>query len=135
MPDQDLVPRQRARTLSERELLLAAVLCFDLDDSPVAIERLKRQIRSRAAIWPQLVDFANKELLAPTLWAALARKGVTGEVPTDSAGRLASEVTGEWMYVFKPAVEGRIIYVKIVLREDCVIVSFHEDEAVDDEEG
>ena len=88
MPDQDLVPRQRARTLSERELLLAAVLCFDLDDSPVAIERLKRQIRSRAAIWPQLVDFANKELLAPTLWAALARKGVTGEVPTDSAGRL-----------------------------------------------
>ncbi len=46
----------------------------------------------------------------------------------DSVGRLASETTGEWIYVFKPVVGGQIIYVKVVLREDCVVVSFHEDE-------
>ncbi len=78
---------------------------------------------------------ADREAVALGLAVEDVRQVVEGLSPTDSAGRLASEVTGEWMYVFKPAVEGRIIYVKIVLREDCVIVSFHEDEAVDDEEG
>lgn len=34
----------------------------------------------------------------------------------DSAGRLVSKVTGEWMYVFKPDVRGQILYVKVVLR-------------------
>ncbi len=52
----------------------------------------------------------------------------------DSAGRLASKTTGEWMYVFKPDVGGHIIYVKVVLREGCLVVSFHEDEDADHEE-
>jgi hypothetical protein len=46
----------------------------------------------------------------------------------DFAGRLASDATGEWMYVFKPVVGGQTLYVKVVLREDCIVVSFHEDE-------
>ena len=29
----------------------------------------------------------------------------------DSAGRLASATTGEWMYVFKPPVAGMVLYV------------------------
>jgi hypothetical protein len=52
----------------------------------------------------------------------------------DSAGRLASRTTGEWMYVFKPEVGGQIIYVKVMLRETCLVVSFHEDEGADHEE-
>ena len=52
----------------------------------------------------------------------------------DSAGRLVSETTGEWMYVFKPTVGGQVLYVKIVLRADCVVVSFHEDERAGHEE-
>lgn len=32
------------------------------------------------------------------------------------------------MCVFKPDIGGQIIYVKLLLREDCVVVSFHEDE-------
>src|SRR2546422_7125768 len=52
----------------------------------------------------------------------------------DSAGRLVSETTGEWMYVFKPRVGGQVLYVKIVLRADCVVVSFHEDEGAGHEE-
>jgi hypothetical protein len=50
----------------------------------------------------------------------------------DSAGRLRSSAS-EWLYVFKPTVADTVLYVKVVLRGDCVVVSFHKDEA--DEEG
>lgn len=52
----------------------------------------------------------------------------------DSAGRLASRVTGEWMFVFKPRVAGTLVYVKLILRDDCVVVSFHEEEGDREEE-
>jgi hypothetical protein len=47
--------------------------------------------------------------------------------PPDSAGRLRSSVTGEWMYIFKPALDDKLLYIKILLRTDCIVVSFHED--------
>ncbi len=53
--------------------------------------------------------------------------------PTDSAGRLRSSLSSEWLYVFKPRVAETVLYVKVVLRGDCVVVSFHEDES--DEDG
>jgi hypothetical protein len=46
----------------------------------------------------------------------------------DCEGRKRSAQTGEWMYVFKPEVEGVVVYVKVLLRESCVVISFHEDE-------
>lgn len=52
----------------------------------------------------------------------------------DPAGRLVSESTGEWMYVFKPRVAGTLVYTKLILRSDCLVVSFHEDEGGGDEE-
>ncbi|SRR6266404_4634723 len=52
----------------------------------------------------------------------------------DSAGRLVSRLTGEWMFVFKPRVAGAVAYVKLILRDDCVVVSFHEEEGNRDEE-
>jgi hypothetical protein len=54
--------------------------------------------------------------------------------PTDLVDRLVSEKTGEWMYVFKPSVGGIVVYVKVVLRVDCVIMSFHEEEDQSDED-
>lgn len=45
----------------------------------------------------------------------------------DSAGRLVSVATGEWLYVFKPELAGAVLYVKLILRLDCIVVSFHED--------
>ena len=45
----------------------------------------------------------------------------------DSAGRLKSRVTGEWMYIFKPALDDKPLYIKLLLRTDCIVVSFHED--------
>ncbi|SRR5712691_2043028 len=52
----------------------------------------------------------------------------------DSAGRLESASTGEWIYVFKPVLAGTVLYVKLVLRNDCIVVSFHEDEGGGHEE-
>jgi hypothetical protein len=46
----------------------------------------------------------------------------------DCAGRKRSATTGEWMYVFKPDVAGSVLYVKVILRSNCVLISFHEDE-------
>jgi hypothetical protein len=52
----------------------------------------------------------------------------------DSAGRLESVVTGEWVYLFKPVLAGTVLYVKLILRNDCIVVSFHEDEGGSHEE-
>ena len=46
----------------------------------------------------------------------------------DFTGRLRSRSTGEWMYVFKPSVEETVVYVKLILRSQCILISFHEDE-------
>jgi len=36
--------------------------------------------------------------------------------------------------VFKPRVAGIALYVKLIVRTECVVISFHEDEE-DDEDG
>lgn len=46
----------------------------------------------------------------------------------DSAGRVASATTAEWLYLFKPTLHATTLYVKVILRNDCVVVSFHENE-------
>jgi hypothetical protein len=45
----------------------------------------------------------------------------------DSTGRLESAATGEWMYLFKPHCAGTVLYVKVILRNDCIVISFHAD--------
>jgi Motility quorum-sensing regulator, toxin of MqsA len=45
----------------------------------------------------------------------------------DCAGRKRSGTTGEWMYIFKPSVAGSVLYVKVIFRINCVLISFHED--------
>jgi hypothetical protein len=50
----------------------------------------------------------------------------------ESGGRLRSKRTREWLYLFLPRVGGETLYLKVLLRSDCIIISFHEQ--VDDEE-
>ena len=50
--------------------------------------------------------------------------GLTAE---DWTRRLLSRVTGEAMHVFKPSTPFGLLYVKVVIRNDCVVVSFHEE--------
>ena len=52
---------------------------------------------------------------------------------SDFAERLVSKKTGEWMYVFKPSVGAVVVYVKVVVRVECIVISFHEEEVHSDE--
>ena len=54
--------------------------------------------------------------------------------PSDLVERFVSKKTGEWMYVFKPSVGGTVVYVKVVLRSDCVVISFHDEGDYGDED-
>jgi hypothetical protein len=31
------------------------------------------------------------------------------------------------MYIFTPALDDKVLYLKVILRDDCIVVSFHED--------
>lgn len=53
--------------------------------------------------------------------------GLAGEGPLH-AERTASKKTGEWMYMFKPRIGEVIVYVKVIVRTNCVVISFHEDQ-------
>ena len=59
---------------------------------------------------------------------------LVGLTADEFAQRFKSESTGEWMYVFKPSVAGTTVYLKLILRPGCLVVSFHEDEGEFDEE-
>jgi hypothetical protein len=46
----------------------------------------------------------------------------------DLVQRIFSTATPEWLYVFKPQVHSLTLYLKVAIRENCVVISFHEDE-------
>lgn len=46
----------------------------------------------------------------------------------DFVTRMRSPRSGDWLYVFKPQVAGIIVYLKIVVRSQCIVISFHEDQ-------
>jgi hypothetical protein len=83
----------------------------------------------------RLTHEAEREALLLGLSPEDVREVIAGLGAQDWASRPASSTTGEWMYVFKPDVGGQITYVKLILRDDCVVVSFHEDEGGAEEEG
>lgn len=45
----------------------------------------------------------------------------------DFRSRIVSDLTSEYLYIFAPQVAGLEIYVKVVIRSHCVVISFHED--------
>jgi len=52
---------------------------------------------------------------------------------SDFVERLRSKKTGEWMYVFKPEAGEVVVYLKVILRGDCVVISFHEGDRNDED--
>ena len=54
--------------------------------------------------------------------------------PSEVAGRVRSSRTGEWMYVLGPGVGAIPLYVKVILRDECVVISFHAREGDDEED-
>jgi len=39
------------------------------------------------------------------------------------------------MYLFKPVLDETVLYMKLILRNNCVVISFHEDEGGHDEDS
>ena len=58
---------------------------------------------------------------------------LAGLTPSDFAERILSEHTAEWMYVIKPVVASTRLYVKVIIRGDCVVISLHGDEVPDEQ--
>jgi MqsR (Motility quorum-sensing regulator) toxin of toxin-antitoxin system len=54
--------------------------------------------------------------------------------PSEFTERVRSKVTREWMYVFNPEVGGLRIYLKVIVRANCVVVSFHHERDETDED-
>ena len=52
---------------------------------------------------------------------------IAGLTMNDFAKRLVAHDDEDWMYVFIPRIHGTTLYVKVVLRANCIGVSFHED--------
>ncbi len=102
---------------------------------PRWLSKVLERIHARAAAREVRLTYkAEREALMLGLSPEDVRDVIADLGVRDFTGRLASETTGEWMYVFKPQVGGQINYVKLVLRESCVVVSFH-DEGGGHEEG
>jgi|SRR6185436_16061397 len=76
---------------------------------------------------------ANEELKVLRLDQEDGLEIIAGLADEDFASRLTSQATGEWMYVFKPSLGHACVYVKLVLRSNCIVVSFHEDQNHEDE--
>ena len=102
---------------------------------PRAAATIVRRVRTLVAA--RRVRFtlkALRELAALGLDALDACDALAGLRTTDLVATLKSTVTGEWMHVFKPSFAGIDVYVKLIVRAECVIVSFHEDEVGDEED-
>ena len=101
---------------------------------PTWLPRIPRRIHELAAAGHVRFTFtAVRELAAISLDADDAVDVLRSLTTADAHGRLRSEATDEWMYVFKPIVGETVIYVKVAVRDDCIVVSFHEDEADHDD--
>jgi hypothetical protein len=104
--------------------------------SPWEIARLAKRVRELAR--EGKVEFtlkALRELAAGGFGEIDACEILTELRPPAFVDRIESRATGEWMYVFKPRIEGLTVYVKLIMRSGCVVVSFHEDDSGDDEDG
>lgn len=60
---------------------------------------------------------------------------VLGLTARECARRVFSPETAEWLYVFTPLVGRTALYVKLVLRAHCVVISFHGGESRDENEA
>jgi hypothetical protein len=101
---------------------------------PTWLPRILRRIRDLAGAGR--VRFTVKvadELSLLSLDARDAVEVLCALSAADADGRVRSRDIGEWMYVFKPTVGQMVLYLKIAVRDDCIVVSFHEDEAEHDD--
>jgi hypothetical protein len=97
---------------------------------PSALRRIRERARAGRVF---VTRKAEREMRALRLTFDDATDILAALAPEDSAGRVRARLAGEWMYVFRPYAAGTHLYLKVLLRVRCVVVSMHEDEEVADE--
>ena len=93
-----------------------------------------RQLARRGQIRFTLKATRELAMLASGLDAQDAAEILAALAPDEFGERFRTRSTGEWMYVFRPVVAGTVVYLKLILRRECIVVSFHEDEGDPHEE-
>ena len=98
-----------------------------------ALPRIHEQAKGRRVrfTYKALVELASLELGLDQDDCCEVLASLT---TADSAGRVRSPLTDEWMYIFKPRIGSMRTYVKVMLRADCVVISFHEEVTADDDQ-
>lgn len=91
-----------------------------------ALRRIK-ELAARRAIRITLKAFNEMAALEPAADIDDVVETLERLELDDWAGRLTSRFTGEPMYVFKPFTPFGLLYLKVVIRTDCIVVSFHEE--------
>jgi hypothetical protein len=90
-----------------------------------ALRRIQKHLENGEL---RLTDKARGEARELQLYEADVVDVIAGLTADDSAGRKVDGRTGEWAYIFKPEVADRVLYVKLALRNHCIVFSFHVDE-------
>ncbi len=99
---------------------------------PRWLPRALRRIRGLAAAGrTEFTEKAIAELADLRLGREDAAEILADLRPSDHATRLWSEPATEWLYVFRPLLAGLRLYVKVAIRDDCVVISCHEDQAAE----
>jgi len=99
---------------------------------PRALARIRALAKARRVLFTLK---ARRELasLEPALDEEDARHVLAGLTVAESMGRRHSKSNGEWMYLFNVRFDFTVLYVKVILREDCLVISFPEDDGGSDE--
>lgn len=77
----------RVSLSSHRERVQFLAACLDFAPSPAGSATLRRQF-ARSVPWREVLDLANCELLAPTLWVRLREKALSEALPPEIAAYL-----------------------------------------------
>lgn len=69
----------------DRDRLVFLASCLGFDGSAATAAALHRMVRAADFPWREIVAFANRELLAPTLWVRLRDRNLVDALPRDVA--------------------------------------------------
>jgi len=81
----------------------------------------------------RFTDKAALEIATLRIEAADAFEILSALGPDDFDTTLRSSSTGEVLHLFRWVMPGLALYIKVAIRDPCVVISFHEER--DDEEG
>ena len=104
---------------SWKAVVVAGIKRLARESRIVITEKAKVELLALRASLPSILDL-------PELDEEDIREVLLDLKQAQLVQRLTSKRTGELLYVFHPEFYGETIYLKLAVRDDCVVISFHE---------